>query len=700
MKKNLPGFFLFAFISYLLFQSSQGFQKIAWGTGVWWKQYSLMWGVAYVSYTLFCVFIAVFVGLVIWRTEKIQPLFYGAIRFRERLGVFRWLLSFLVLISPVLVFQYTPWGVVFKDIYIRLLTWGLVVFLFAFLIKKGNGLAGWDEYIVAALLTSSEFIAAVQFMDVTNYPFSLGWSEGNRMWDYSILFGRRLYDYPADQGIYVLLDIGRQFVNGLPFMIPGLTIGMERAWIALMALIPYLLLGIVSFRFSRSDLRVWLFGALWVLIFLTQGPIHPPLVLCAVGTVFLWRKPLWFALPLIALTGYLAVQSRFTWLFAPGLWIGMLELAGAALQNKKLNANSWIRAILLGLVGMLGGMYGRAIVGLFIGQAAGAAVSVDGAISMVSDPSQPLLWYRLLPNATYGVGVLMGLIIAVLPLIAVLLYLISSKKWTPNLWQSLAMWAPLLAFLGVGLIVSTKIGGGGDLHNLDMFLIGLMFTAVIAWENGGKEWLKNDNVQLAPAWVKLALVLMFILPGFQSLKQMRSFHLGEDVSWLRAFTEEAKLGSPPAQAEAALGMLPTQAEADDALQVIQAEVDNAKLQGDVLFIDQRQLLTFGHITNVPLVPDYEKKLLMNQALSANAAYFESFYEDLASHRFSLIVSEPLRMPVQDSSDQFGEENNAWVTWVSTPVLCYYEPLITLKDVKVQLLIPKADMDDCSFVMPK
>ena len=88
------------------------------------------------------------------------------------------------------------------------------------------------------------------------------------------------------------------------------------------------------------------------------------------------------------------------------------------------------------------------------------------------------------------------------------------------------MGAPLLAFLGVGLIVSTKIGGGGDLHNLDMFLIGLMFTAVIAWENGGKEWLKNDNVQLAPAWVKLALVLMFILPGFQSLKQMRSFHLG------------------------------------------------------------------------------------------------------------------------------------------------------------------------------
>ena len=67
------------------------------------------------------------------------------------------------------------------------------------------------------------------------------------------------------------------------------------------------------------------------------------------------------------MTGYIAEQSRFTWVFAPGLWIGMLELAGAALQDKKLNINSWIRAISLGLVGMAGGLYGQKIVGLLAG---------------------------------------------------------------------------------------------------------------------------------------------------------------------------------------------------------------------------------------------------------------------------------------------------------------------------------------------
>ncbi|MDP2778732.1 MAG: hypothetical protein Q8O48_13925, partial [Anaerolineales bacterium] len=95
----------------------------------------------------------------------------------------------------------------------------------------------------------------------------------------------------------------------------------------------------------------------------------------------------------------------------------------------------------------------------------------------------------------------------------------------------------------------------------------------------------------------------------------------------------------------------------------------------------------------------EKKRLMDEALSENMTYFEQFYTDLAAHRFSLIVSELLRTPIKDSSYQFGEENNAWVKWVSNAVLCYYEPKITLKEVGVQLLVPKAEPVDCSAQLP-
>jgi len=114
----------------------------------------------------------------------------------------------------------------------------------------------------------------------------------------------------------------------------------------------------------------------------------------------------------------------------------------------------------------------------------------------------------------------------------------------------------------------------------------------------------------------------------------------------------------------------------------------------VLFMDQRQLLTFGFIKNTLLVPDYEKKYMMDMAMGNNQDYFEAFYADLADKRFSLIVSEPLKLVEKGQIDSFGEENNAWVTWVSNPILCYYEPLITLKQVQVQLLVPKAKPVSC------
>ena len=690
MKPFLGKFSLLVFISFFLFKSSRGFQKIAWGTGIWWGEYSMKWAVAYITYCVVCVLVLVLVWRLLFRYQKFQPVIDRMIIFRERLGNARWLPAFLVLIFPVWFFQYTPWGLVFRDIYIRILIWSMVVIGFAFFIKKGKDLIGWMEFILAILLTSSEFVIVAPFIDVTDYPFALGWSEGNRMWDYSMMFGRRLYDYPADKEIIVLLDSGRQFVGGLPFIFPSLTIKAERFWIGVTVVLPYLLLGFAGFHSVRKNLKVWLLAVLWTLIFLKQGPIHPPLVLCAVVVALLWRSPLWLALPLIALTGYAAQASRFTWLFAPGMWIGMLELSGAELQGGKLGRSSWVRAISLGLVGMAGGYFGPKIVGLLAGNiSAAAAISAEDVTAVVSD--QPLLWYRLLPNATYGVGILVGLLIATLPLIVILSYLAVSKKWKLNVWQALAIVSPLLAFLVVGLIVSTKIGGGGDLHNMDMFLIGLMFTAVIAWEKVGNNWFTNFN--LTPIGLKLLLVLLFALPGLQSLGDMRSRNFAEDTSWLATLTDESN--------EDALNMIPAQEITESSLEKIRKEVSLVQSQGgEILFMDQRQLLTFGFIKDVPLVPEYEKKLLMNQALSSNPNYFKTYYADLAAKRFGLIVSEPLRKPVKDSSFQFGEENNAWVKWVSIPTLCYYEPKVTLKEVSVQLLVPKAGLPDCSSLLPE
>ncbi|MFN3492631.1 MAG: hypothetical protein ACK40V_10470, partial [Anaerolineales bacterium] len=359
----------------------------------------------------------------------------------------------------------------------------------------------------------------------------------------------------------------------------------------------------------------------------------------------------------------------------------------------QLPKTAWVRAITLALTGFIGGQYGKNIISFINSGAqisASPAISVNQAVSMVAAPSQPLLWYRLLPTDTYPLGILFGLLIATLPLIALLSYLIITNKWQLNLWQKLALLGPLAAFLAVGIIVSTKIGGGGDLHNMDMFLIGLMFTGVVAWEKAGKQWF--NEIPFAPVWIKINLVLFFALPGLFALGGMRSFAFAEDAAWLAVLTD--------APNEKALDMIPSDAVVNNALDVIQEEVNLAVAQGgEVLFIDQRQLLTFGYITNVPFVPEYEKKILMNNALGSRQTYFQRFYEELAAKRFALIISEPLRVTVQDVVDRFGEENNAWVKWVSIPMLCYYDIKTTLREVNVQLLVPKPNPVDCSADLP-
>jgi len=278
---------------------------------------------------------------------------------------------------------------------------------------------------------------------------------------------------------------------------------------------------------------------------------------------------------------------------------------------------------------------------------------------------QALLWDRLLPNSTYTPGILLGLAMAAGPLLALLIYLIAARRWKLNVWQVLALSGSLLAFLVVGLVASVKIGGGSNLHNLDMFLISLIFAAGLALESilqsSADEPAKHFPAfhSLPRGWQTLVLAVI-IIPTFQNV--FGTFSV----------------------------VLPPQERVVDALKDTRREVEMAKGKGDILFIDQRQLLTFGYISGIRLVPEYEKKYMMDLAMANDAGYFDQFYQDLASHRFSLIITEPLNANVQDDEYSFDDENNSWVRWVSIPILCYYEPVFIYEDVGLMALTPKTE----------
>lgn len=117
------------------------------------------------------------------------------------------------------------------------------------------------------------------------------------------------------------------------------------------------------------------------------------------------------------------------------------------------------------------------------------------------------------------------------------------------------------------------------------------------------DWLQLS--QFESLWIKSVIVLLIVIPAVGSLRAIRSYDFPDASSWLATLTD--------ARTVRALEMYPSKNVVDGSLKIIQDEVDQAKLTGDVLFMDQRQLLTFDFIQNVPLVPGYDKKVLIEQA---------------------------------------------------------------------------------------
>jgi hypothetical protein len=528
----------------------------------------------------------------------------------------------------------------------------------------------WEWLLRFSILVcvSGAIFAAFDWLSAaTNYPFSQGWSEGNRIWDYSLMFGKSRYINPGNAPIFAFISTGRQFLWALAFLLPGLNIAGIRLWDAALWILPGLVLGWTSVSQIRPGSQfswLWKAGfALWTFIFLAQGPIYAPLVVCAILVVAAVRqKNLAFSVLLVLVAGYYAYISRWTWTYAPGLWAGMLALLNIVEPGfRKGKWKQLYRPVALGIAGYIGGqLLPNAIL---LGQDVSLASINNG---LIIDPTsavvrQPLLWDRMLPNSTYTPGILLGTLWAGLPLIVLLVWLYWKRVWKPNALQVLAMVVPTLAFLAVGLIASAKIGGGSNLHNIDMFWISLALIGAWAWK---------DIVPQFPLRAGLRNSLIFFLSFVLVLPAAYEVQFG------------SRLTFPPTSI------------VESTLQGIQATVNVDLKYGEVLFMDQRQLLTFGYTKNTPLVADYEKKFMMDQALTGDSNYFQTFYQDLVRKRFSLIVSEPLETFQQHTGEIFGDEGDSFVKWISIPVLCYYQPVATFREAGVQLLEPRpVPLDD-------
>ncbi len=626
--------------------------RLAWGTGDWFGRFSPGGAAAFALFALGVgiLNLAVLVGL--WMPEGLSAaLGRLSLRFSWLSPLRRPVVLLLILLPAALVY-YTPFGELFPGVSVRVL---LLVACAGLSGVLSGGAKPLRSFPALALGMGAALVLAREFSSVTGYPFSLSWSEGNRLWDYSLAFGRDRYVLPEGGGTFAYISPGRQALWGLVYLVPGATILLARLWNAILFTLPYAALGWVAMRTeARSRGYAWKLGfAAWSLVFLAQGPIYTPLVLSAIVVALAVRlRPSWIVAVLVGLASYYAYDSRWTWLLAPGAWAVLVTVLEAPLVvDGRWRVDRLRRAAALGFGGVLGGYVApTAVAWLTRGAGPAGVADVGGALTR-----QPLLWYRLLPNPTYGPGVLLALLLVAAPTLAVLVWLLRRRAWTLDRWQLAALLALLAALLVAGVIVSAKIGGGSNLHNLDMFLITLLFAVAAAFK-GTAEAGRIPTLLENPSGRWLA-GLALALPMALTISTGGPLHLPD----------------PTAIAES--------------LAVIRSEVAAAIPRGEVLFYDQRQLLTFGFVEDVPLVADYEKKYMADQALSGDPAFFQPFYDDLSRQRFSLIVSPPLETTWQEDHP-FSEEDEAQVRFLYLPMAEYYEPVVRLDAVGVWLLRPR------------
>jgi hypothetical protein len=559
-----------------------------------------------------------------------------------------WLLSLVVL--PVAVMG--PAGRFVEGLLPRLGLFWLLSILGAGLslgVRPGERLAA--RLPVAGVLLGLAYQLATYLSGISAYPFTLGWSEASRYYYASLFLSRSVYGFYIPPSV---LHPSRYLLQALPFLIPGSPIWLHRLWqvvlwIASAGGAAYLL----SHRLSISQRGMrWLFVG-WAALFLLQGPVYYHLLVCVI--LVLWgfdSKRLWRSLLVVLVASAWAGISRVNWIPVPGLLAATLYV----LETQR-GVTSWLRYASAPAVWVIAG----SIVGLGT-QAAYVAYSGNAVSDFGSSFFSQLLWYRLLPSETYPLGILLAAILGSLPLALLGYRYLKRKRRGLDEIRALGLAAILgVLFIG-GLVVSVKIGGGSNLHNLDAYFCVLLIIAAYVYFDRVSPGLGILPSAVSSVWLNAAIALAPMI-----------FLLGT--------------GAPIETHD------PRQTAA--ALETIQAQVSQAARSGkDVLFISERQLLTFGDISGVRMFPDYETVFLMEMAMSGNRPYLDSFHANLRDQRFGLIVVRNLETALQGREHGFGEENDAWVTEVSRPILCWYEPTVTVPVVSLQLLTPRPDPGVC------
>lgn len=565
----------------------------------------------------------------------------------RRLGPFNWILAAvpLAVYAAVVLWRFAYFIQTFAGhAWLVFIAAGLGAL---FLSRVRGGMPVGKALLVVLVLYGFVLKALAYLPEVTVYPFSLAWSEASRFYYASLPFAQSIYGEsiplsPWHPSRYLLLS--------LPYWLPGASLLVLRLWQVILWLLMSSLTGLALMRrVGVRDRLLLVTSAAWAALFLLQGPVYYHLALCLLPVLWGYdrRKP-WQTALAVGLASLWAGISRVNWFPVPAALAIVLYIAETPLERWKDLPRYLLKPALWGVMGL-------ALA--YAAQETYVALSGNPDTSHFQSTFQSaLLWYRLLPSPTHPTGVLPEILLVTAPLLAIWIGSVrrSLAALHPLRWLGLA--GVLLVFFAGGLVVSTKIGGGSNIHNMDAYLF-FMLTLACLLVFGRIQPEAGHSLRVwNPAALVVAAALIPVLFGMPRQAVFLPYDAAgalEDLNELRTVISQL----PP--------------------------------DSEVLFIAQRQLVTFGLVEGRRFTSEYELLTLSEMSISNNTPYLERFERDLRNHRFALIVTGEQNWMIKDPAEYaFAEENNAWTEHVVTPLFQYYRSALTLDRPNVQLFFPK------------
>lgn len=520
-------------------------------------------------------------------------------------------------------------------------------FIQAFGLKLVHKSLSWQASSAIVLLSQGIIyqtygIFAIAFAN----PFSIGYSEAGRHYYASLFFSELVYGMKLP---LPFLHPSRYLLLSFPFLIDGLPLWFHRFWQAML----WFGLTLASSILIANRLKIgrWIKVLItaWVFLYFFQGAVYYHLQVCVTLILIgISAKKQWYSLFFIILASIWAGISRVNWFPVPAMLAITIYILETSINNK--GWKYWIVPFTWGIGGLTAAFASQFIYIKTSGNADAAAFG--------SSFTSELIWSRLLPNETFPMGILLGILFVSTPLFAALYQMIQGK--TPHLHplRWLALFVMLLILFVGGAVVSTKIGGGGDLHNMDAYLVMLLMIALAFFANQVSAENEAKPIWGQVSWSVISLALL--IPISFTIR-----HINIYPSYDKTIAKQD-------------------------IELLQEAIQTG---GEILFITERQLITFDYLNGVTLVPEYEQSELMEMAMSRNKVYLEQYYADLRNRRFVLIIAEDQKFTEQKQG-AFVEENVAWVRFIGAPLLCNYKSIAALTSNNIQVFEPRPKELDC------